>query len=249
MPPTRTAQRGAGRTLILFDDAERDWSGELATRQAAVRRLRVADPGAAEVLAQGQRPDGGVFPLLVGASDLRYVAESPLDYTTATDRHLAFGDVLFDVLAPGTPERHRALVRSEDVSPDSAPGQPTFGLEDRPKVVEALHYLTSHGGLVPGHSRARTLQRLDRGWAATAAILLVTLTLPLLILLTTFSVVAFCTTAFSAVQNDGSAKVLSFGVAPVCAYVYMRADPRTGLRQLSRRRTWAKSRRLPEHPS
>ncbi|WP_143663614.1 DUF2334 domain-containing protein [Streptomyces sp. NRRL B-24085] len=222
------------------------YRGVTLTRQAegeGVRRLRITDPAAAKVLAHGQRPDGGAFPWLVHASNLWYVAESPLDYTTATDRYLAFTDVLFDVLAPGTPERHRALLRLEDISPDADPdqlmavatclhqarvpfsfgvipvytdprgrshdGEPTtFGLRDRPEVVKALRYMTSHGGtmvmhgvthqlgkkdnpysgvtgedyeffvahqdsahrvvldgLVPGHSRARTLHRLDRGLA------------------------------------------------------------------------------------
>jgi uncharacterized protein YdaL len=40
---------------------------------------------------------------------------------TETDRYLIFSDLLFDVLAPETPERHRALVRLEDVGCDSDP--------------------------------------------------------------------------------------------------------------------------------
>jgi uncharacterized protein YdaL len=37
------------------------------------------------------------------------------------DRSLAFEDIIFDALAPGTPERHRALVRLEDISPADDP--------------------------------------------------------------------------------------------------------------------------------
>ncbi|WP_063790320.1 glycosyltransferase [Streptomyces sp. NRRL B-24085] len=158
----------------------------------------------------------------------------------------------------------------------------------RPFLRQRTRWFQGHlqcGREIPGILRAQLT-------AATAANLLITLTLPLLILLTTFSVVAFYAIAFSALRDDGAANVLapltanngtvlilwclvSFGVAPVCAYVYMRADTRTGLlkgvtyaflysfycyhwlpvgwlavwRQLSRRRTWSKSRRLPEHPS
>ncbi|TJZ58925.1 glycosyltransferase [Streptomyces piniterrae] len=121
--------------------------------------------------------------------------------------------------------------------------------------------------------------------------LLITLTLPLLVLLTTLSVVAFYVGGIALVTGDGASTALqaltanhglaliiwclvSFGVAPVCAYVYARADERTGFlrsvayaflfifycyhwlpvgwlavgRQLLRRSAWTKTRRLPEQP-
>lgn len=37
------------------------------------------------------------------------------------DRVLAFADLLFDALAPQTRERHRALVRLEDINPRRDP--------------------------------------------------------------------------------------------------------------------------------
>ncbi|MFC8918002.1 glycosyltransferase [Streptomyces sp. NPDC057116] len=119
--------------------------------------------------------------------------------------------------------------------------------------------------------------------------LLIVLTLPLLVLLTTFSVVAFYaslvgaatggdTEAFETVTaNYGVILIVwalvSFGVAPLCAYAYHRAA-HTGVlrsvgygllftfycyhwlpvgwvalgRQLLRRGAWAKTKRLPEPP-
>ncbi|OKK04681.1 hypothetical protein AMK26_15330 [Streptomyces sp. CB03234] len=119
--------------------------------------------------------------------------------------------------------------------------------------------------------------------------LLIVLTLPLLVLLTTFSVVAFYASLISVAAGGGTEMfetvtanygivlivwgLVSFGVAPVCAYAYHRAA-RTGVprsvaygllftfycyhwlpvgwlalgRQLLRRSTWAKTRRLPEPP-
>ena len=46
-----------------------------------------------------------------------------VDYAEAEkgDRYLAFTDLLFDALAPATQERHRALVRLEDVGPNADP--------------------------------------------------------------------------------------------------------------------------------
>ncbi|MFD0318560.1 glycosyltransferase family 2 protein [Streptomyces flavalbus] len=138
---------------------------------------------------------------------------------------------------------------------------------------------------IPGILRAQLALRV-------AADLLITLTLPLLVLLTTFSVVAFYvgavavatgltdarTTLDTLTAHHGAALVVwalvSFGVAPVCAYVYHRAEARTGpvravlygflftlycyhwlpvgwaavWRQLSGRGVWTKTRRLPEPP-
>jgi uncharacterized protein YdaL len=37
------------------------------------------------------------------------------------DRYLVFADLLFDALAPGTPTRHRALIRLEDIDPTNDP--------------------------------------------------------------------------------------------------------------------------------
>jgi uncharacterized protein YdaL len=45
----------------------------------------------------------------------------PFSYTNETDRAMVFADLLFDALAPATATRHRALVRIEDVGPDSDP--------------------------------------------------------------------------------------------------------------------------------
>lgn len=119
--------------------------------------------------------------------------------------------------------------------------------------------------------------------------LLIVLTLPLLVLLTTFSVAAFYASLISVAAGGGTEMfetvtanyglflivwgLVSFGVAPVCAYAYHRTT-RTGAlrsvgygllftlycyhwlpvgwlalsRQLLRRSAWAKTRRLPDPP-
>lgn len=78
---------------------------------------------ASTTLAEAIRPDGTKFPWAIHGANLTYVGEDPLSYIDMTDRYVVFCDLLFDVLAPNTSERHRALVRIEDVSADSDPMQ------------------------------------------------------------------------------------------------------------------------------
>ncbi|ORT57308.1 polysaccharide deacetylase family protein [Streptomyces sp. CB03238] len=105
-----------------------DYRGTALTRETppgdrGIRTVRVDDPGKAKVLAEAHRPDGSRTPWAVRAANLWYIVESPFNYTTATNRYLAFSDLLFDVLAPATQERHRALVRLEDIGPNADPDQ------------------------------------------------------------------------------------------------------------------------------
>jgi uncharacterized protein YdaL len=82
-----------------------------------VRGASIVDGAKAQVLATAVRADGSRFPWAVRAGHLTYVGEVPFSYAQDGDRALAVADILFDLVAPGTPERHRGLVRIEDVSP------------------------------------------------------------------------------------------------------------------------------------
>ncbi len=73
----------------------------------------------AQVLAQ--TPDGKPWALRSGG--FTYVADMPFGFMTEDDRYLIAADLLFDALAPETPERHRAMVRIEDVGPDADPAK------------------------------------------------------------------------------------------------------------------------------
>jgi uncharacterized protein YdaL len=78
------------------------------------------------VLAQAAHTsDGSQIPWAVRGKNLTYIGENPLAYVTSNDRYLAFCDLLFDAFAPTTQERHRALVRIEDVSPMTEPNRLT----------------------------------------------------------------------------------------------------------------------------
>ena len=80
------------------------------------------------VVAQAVRSDGSTFPWALRSRNLTYVGELPFVYTSETDRYLVFADLLFDALAPRTPERHRALLRLEDINPRT---DPTASAHDR----------------------------------------------------------------------------------------------------------------------
>lgn len=119
-----------GFTYNQFDlspVARVDYKGKSLTRdtinQSGIMSVNITDPAKAQVLATAVRPDGTTFPWATRAGNLTYIGEIPYAYVTHDDRYLAFSDLLFDALAPQTPERHRALVRIEDVGPDADPAE------------------------------------------------------------------------------------------------------------------------------
>ncbi|MHB9862539.1 DUF2334 domain-containing protein [Streptomyces sp. YIM S03343] len=73
-------------------------------------------------LAEGlDTSNGHTFGWAIRSANLTYLGEIPFSYVSETDRVIAFEDLLFDALAPATAERHRAMVRLEDISPDADP--------------------------------------------------------------------------------------------------------------------------------
>jgi uncharacterized protein YdaL len=92
-----------------------------STRTAGIMTYTGVDTSRVRVLAQAIRPDRTAIPWALRSRNLTYIGEIPFPYTSETDRVLAFHDLLFDLLAPRTRERHRALVRLEDITPVSDP--------------------------------------------------------------------------------------------------------------------------------
>lgn len=81
-------------------------------------------PTAPQILATAKEDGTGTtIPWATSSGGLTYIGEIPFAYTSETDRTLAYSDLLFNYLAPATPTQHRALVRLEDISPDSDPAQ------------------------------------------------------------------------------------------------------------------------------
>ncbi|MFF0202934.1 DUF2334 domain-containing protein [Streptomyces sp. NPDC005017] len=75
-------------------------------------------------LAEGlDTTSGDTFGWAVRSANLTYLGEIPFAFVSESDRVIVFEDLLFDALAPATAERHRALVRLEDISPNSDPAE------------------------------------------------------------------------------------------------------------------------------
>jgi len=60
-------------------------------------------------------------PYIVHGSNLWYVADLPFSYISEEDRYIIFADLLHDILGISHPESKRALVRIEDVDPNTDP--------------------------------------------------------------------------------------------------------------------------------
>lgn len=91
--------------------------------EAMVSIPQVSDPSRAIVLADATGRGPGAAAWAVRSGPFFYVSESPFAYMHEEDRYLVFADLLFEALAPATPERHRAMVRIDHVGPDSNPRQ------------------------------------------------------------------------------------------------------------------------------
>jgi uncharacterized protein YdaL len=88
----------------------------------------IVDATKAVSLGDAVRPDGTTFPWAVRSGNFTYLGEIPFAYVTHDDRYLAFADLLTGTLAPTTvsgptANRHRAMVRIEDVGPDADPAE------------------------------------------------------------------------------------------------------------------------------
>jgi uncharacterized protein YdaL len=64
---------------------------------------------------------GTSFPWTITSHNLMYVGEIPFSYMSPTDRYVVFSDLLFDDLDPAATPSHLALIRLEDLSPESSP--------------------------------------------------------------------------------------------------------------------------------
>jgi hypothetical protein len=130
------------------------------------------------VLALAKRSDGTTLPWAIRSGTLTYVGEIPFTYMIEEDRYLAFADLLFDALAPATPERHRVVVRLEDINPSNHAAQiqaspSTTQFQRSPPRLPADIAARWRTGAWPGIDRptvpAEATPRRPRGPAAAAS--------------------------------------------------------------------------------
>lgn len=85
-------------------------------------RIDVIDPAKVTVLGRALAADGSSTPWAVRSGNLTYVSEAPLDSGGGQDRSFAVADMMAGLFGP-VRQRHRALLRLEDVGPDADPVQ------------------------------------------------------------------------------------------------------------------------------
>jgi uncharacterized protein YdaL/chitodextrinase len=104
-----------------------DYKGKAFTRDpqngAGIMGTTITDPTRATSIGAAVRADGSTMGWGVRSGNFTYLGEIPYAYMSGDDRYVAFCDLLIDALAPATAERHRAMVRIEDVGPDADPAQ------------------------------------------------------------------------------------------------------------------------------
>lgn len=100
-----------GRTLTRFSD------------NPGILSIEITDRARATELATAVHGDGTSAPWAVRSGSLTLVSEIPFSFMSEEDRILAFEDMLFDLYEPAVPERHRALLRLEDIDPMNEPGE------------------------------------------------------------------------------------------------------------------------------
>jgi hypothetical protein len=156
-----------------FDDssiAQVVYQGRTLSRYAAngsgVMEPNPIDLTRVTVLATAVRADGSSLPWALRSGNLTYIGEIPFAYIGADDRYLVLCDLFFDLLAPATAERHRALVRIEDVSADTDPTTLTaiaqyLASQNIPYSVAVIPVYTDPDGVYNG-GVAQTLTLADR---------------------------------------------------------------------------------------
>jgi uncharacterized protein YdaL len=164
----------SGKWKILFQGTE------FVKDDPWINTIRVPKKQPASVLAEAVDESERRFPYAIHAGNLWYFVDSPFAFALESGRFLILAELLHDILGrPHTPSR-RALVRIEDINPESDPAslkqiadylaresvpfqvslipilkdpdqQREVLLSERPAVVEALAYMMSKGGTIILH--------------------------------------------------------------------------------------------------
>jgi uncharacterized protein YdaL len=87
-----------------------------------IERISVTDARSATVLGRAVHADGSRSPWAVRSGNLTFVGEVPFGFAEPGDRYLAGADLILRTVAPDTRQRRRALIRIEDVGPNTDPG-------------------------------------------------------------------------------------------------------------------------------
>ncbi|MEV6930692.1 DUF2334 domain-containing protein [Dactylosporangium sp. NPDC051485] len=126
--PNFAANRGFTWTQFDVSAVNKvNYAGRTFTRDpqnlAGIMGTTISDAGKATAIGDAVRADGSALSWGVRSGNFTYLGEIPYAYISTDDRYVAFANLLEETLAPQTVERHRALVRIEDVGPDADPAE------------------------------------------------------------------------------------------------------------------------------
>jgi uncharacterized protein YdaL len=110
-----------------IDVPEIEYAGQLLHRQTGtselLKRVEVTNEESAITLGVARHSDGSGYPWAVRSGNVTYIGEVPFSYVDTSDRYLAAADLISRLVAPTAPDRKRALIRIEDVGPNTDPEQ------------------------------------------------------------------------------------------------------------------------------
>ena len=94
---------------------------EFAKDDPWINVVRLAEGSGGRILAEAVDETGRRFPYVVQAENLWYFADSPFAFAVEGGRFLILAELLHDILGRPHERSRRALVRIEDVNPESDP--------------------------------------------------------------------------------------------------------------------------------
>jgi len=153
---------------------------ELEKGDPTTNIIQVTAPQNCTIVAETIPDKGTTTPYITRTGNFWYIADSPFSYMGERDRYFAFADTLYDFFGVQPKVRKRAILRIEDVNPTTPPGalrdiadrlsrlhapfaislipryqNPNTKVEiptaSRPDYLNAVHYMTTHGGSVLMH--------------------------------------------------------------------------------------------------
>ncbi len=152
---------------------------EFTKLDSSLNIIAVDNPDRCQLMATAKSEENEV-PYIIRSGNFWYVADTPSSFVTEGGRHIVFADLLHDILREDHQKSHQALVRIEDVNPESNPeslrdianflsskkipfsvglspfyldpaNNTAVSLSDRPELVKAIQHMVSKGGTVVMH--------------------------------------------------------------------------------------------------
>jgi len=127
--------------------------------------VKITHPASASVVAQASSSTvgGHTAPYVTHAGNLWYVGDLPFSYVdSGEDRYLAFADLLHNMVGIHHAERHRALVRLEDVHPREDVAQ-----LDANAAVLARHHVPFGVATIPFYRDVKNEPGVEQGMAGS----------------------------------------------------------------------------------